>query len=144
MEKNILRQYDSIRNEIEETKRRIQSAEDRLRRIEESSNVKDTVSGGMGGTQHFVIEGFPSRDYTSRKNILMARKEMMAKLLEDSLIIQAKAESYIMNITESEPRRIASFRYIDNLPWRKVAESMGEGYTDDACRKTLDRYLQKN
>ena len=42
MEKNILRQYDSIKKEIGETNRRIQSAKDKLRRIEESESVVDS------------------------------------------------------------------------------------------------------
>lgn len=144
MEKNILRQLDSIRKEIIETNRRIQSATDKMRRLEEGDIVSDTVTGGAGGTQHFKIQGFPSREYSKQKNMLLARRIRLSTLKEELLGIQEKAELYITTMTDSECRRIASFRYIDNLKWKKVAENMGEGYTEDACRMLLDRYLKKN
>ncbi|MDD6742219.1 MAG: hypothetical protein PUE22_01740 [Roseburia porci] len=144
MEKNILRQYDSIKKEIGETNRRIQSAKDKLRRIEESESVVDSVSGGYGGTQHFKVEGFPCREYSKQKNILIARTAQLEELQLQLINTQAAVETYIYSIPDSECRRIASFRYIDNLSWRRTAEQMGPGYTEDACRKALDRYIQKN
>lgn len=53
------------------------------------------------------------------------------------------AEIYIFSIDDSECRRIAAFRYIDKLSWKKVAEQMGSGHTEDSCRKTLERYMKK-
>lgn len=143
MEKNILRQYDSIRKEIAETNRRIQSATDKLKRIQASDNVIDTVSGGEGGIQHYKIEGFPEKEYSMQKTLLIARRARLGWLKEELMGVQEKVEIYITTMTDSECRRIASFRYIDNLPWKKVAEQMGQGYTDDGCRKALDRYLEK-
>ena len=43
MEKNILRQYDSILKEITDTNRRIQSAKDKLKRMEDEGVVVDSV-----------------------------------------------------------------------------------------------------
>lgn len=144
MEKNILKQYDSIRKEIGETNRRIQSAKDKLRRIEESESVVDSVSGGYGGTQHFKVEGFPCREYTKQKSILIARTAQLEELKQKLIDTQAAVETYIYSIPDSECRRIASFRYVDNLSWKRTAERMGAGYTDDACRMMLDRYVKKN
>ena len=144
MEKNILRQYDSIKKEIGETNRRIQSAKDKLRRLEESDTVIDTVAGGMGGIQHYVVEGFPSREYTKQRTLLVTRTARLEDLLQQLEDTQAAVETYIYSIPDSECRRIASFRYVDNLSWKRTAEQMGPGYTEDACRKALDRYIQKN
>lgn len=144
MKKNILRQYDSIKKEIVETARRIQSATDKLKQIEKSENVIDSVSGGMGGTQHYKVEGFPSREYTATKSLLLARKARLGILKEELLGMQEKAELYIITMTDSEARRIASFRYIDNLTWKNVAKAMGPGYTEDGVRVLLDRYLKKS
>ena len=143
MEKNILKQYDSIRKEIAENRRRIQSAKDKLRQLE-SENVIDTVSGGAGGLQHYKVEGFPSRDYTQQRTLLVTRTARLEDLLQQLEETQAAVEMYIYSIPDSECRRIASFRYIDNMSWKQTARHMGDGYTEDACRMMLDRYVKKN
>mgnify|MGYP004523820731 CR=1 FL=1 len=144
MEKNILRQYDSILKEITDTNRRIQSAKDKLKRMEDEGAVVDSVSGGFGGTQHFKIEGMPTTEYSKQKSILLARKMRLETLQQKLLDMKNDVEMYIYGITDSECRRAAAFRYIDNMGWKKVAEHMGEGYTENGCRMMVDRYLKKN
>ncbi len=144
MEKNILRQYDSILKEITDTNRRIQSAKDKLKRMEDEGIVIDSVSGGFGGTQHFKIEGMPTTEYGKQKTILLARKMRMETLQQKLIDMKNDVEMYIYGMTDSECRRAAAFRYIDNLSWKKVAEHMGEGYTESGCRMLVDRYVKKN
>ena len=56
LEKNILKQYDSVLKETDETNRRIQEIQNKIDRMEKEGTVTDSVSGGYGGTQHFKIE----------------------------------------------------------------------------------------
>ena len=46
-------------------------------------------------------------------------------------------------IEDSEIRRIARFRYIDDLKWKEVAVRMGKGYSEDFCRQKMNDYLKK-
>lgn len=143
MEKNILKQYDSVLKEIVETDRRIRETQAKIERMEKEGTVTDSVSGGYGGTQHFKIEGLPTTEYNRQKSLLLARKlklENLKKRLED---MTETVETYIFGMDDSECRRIAAFRYIDKLSWKEVAEQMGSGHTEDSCRKTLERYMKK-
>ena len=120
MEKNILRQYDSILKEITDTNRRIQSAKDKLKRMEDEGVVVDSVYGGFGGTQHFKIEGMPTTEYSKQKSILLARKMRLETLQKKLLDMKNDVEIYIYEMTDSECRRAAAFRYIDNMGWKRL------------------------
>ena len=53
-------------------------------------------------------------------------------------------ETYVFNMDDSECRRAATFKYIDKMSWKKVAEQMGKGYTADGCRMMVERYIKKH
>lgn len=87
MEKNILKQYDSVLKEIVETDRRIRETQAKIERMEKAGTVTDSVSGGYGGIQHFKIEGLPTTEYNRQKSLLLARKlklENLRKKLESA------------------------------------------------------------
>ena len=144
MEKNILKQYDSVLKEITETDRRILETQAKIERMEKAGTVTDSVSGGYGGIQHFKIEGLPTTEYNRQKSLLLARKlklENLRKKLEN--MIDA-VETYIFSMDDSECRRAATFKYIDKMSWKETAEQMGNGYTADGCRMMLERYIKKH
>lgn len=143
LEKNILKQYDSVLKEITETDRRILKTQAKIERMEKDGTVTDSVSGGYGGTQHFKIEGLPTTEYNRQKSLLLARKLKLENLRKKLQNMTEAVETYIFSMKDSECRRIAAFRYIDELSWKKVAEQMGSGHTEDSCRKTLERYMKK-
>lgn len=143
MEKNIMKQYDSVLKEIVETDRRIRETQAKIERMEKAGTVTDSVSGGYGGIQHFKIEGLPTTEYNRQKSLLLARKLKLENLRKKLEKMIDAVETYIFSMDDSECRRIASYRYIDKLSWKKVAEQMGSGHTEDSCRKTLERYMKK-
>ena len=143
LEKNILKQYDSVLKEITETDRRILKTQAKIERMEKDGTVTDSVSGGYGGTQHFKIEGLPTTEYNRQKSLLLARKLKLENLRKKLQNMTEAVETYIFSMKDSECRSIAAFRYIDKLSWKKVAEQMGSGHTEDSCRKTLERYMKK-
>lgn len=144
LEKNILKQYDSVLKEIGETGRRIRETQAKIDRMEKDGTVTDSVSGGYGGTQHFKIEGLPTTEYNRQKSLLLARKlklENLRKKLENMIDV---VETYIFSMDDSECRRAATFKYIDKMSWKKTAEQMGSGYTESGCRMMIERYIKKH
>ena len=85
LEKSVLIQYCDMQAEIKELRRLIKMTEERLEKIEKEGAVSDVVSGGMGGIQHFTVEGFPVLGYTKAKNLLISRKQRL-KLKEEELL----------------------------------------------------------
>ena len=79
MDKEILIQYCDMKEEIKDLRRRIHELEKQIDKIKEEGAVKDTVSGGMGGTQHFVVEGFPVPEYSRKMMLLRTRKAMLVE-----------------------------------------------------------------
>lgn len=139
-----LKEYEAMLIEKADIERRVKDLEQQLAEYTNDTRVQDSVSGGFGGTQHFTIQGFPYREYTRKKSLLMERKIRMENLnrkLEESI---SDVEEYINNIDSSTIRCILRYKYIDNLTWKAVARKMGGGYTEESIRKKCDRYLKSN
>ena len=144
LEKNILKQYDSVLKETDETNRRIQEIQNKIDRMEKEGTVTDSVSGGYGGTQHFKIEGLPTKEYNKQKSLLLARQLRLENLKKKLKNMIEGVETYVFNMDDSECRRAATFKYIDKMSWKEVAEQMGKGYTADGCRMMVERYIKKH
>ena len=146
--KNILIQYSDMKEEIKDLHRRIEQLERELYKMEEEGTVKDTVTGGLGGTQHFVVEGLPALALRRKALQIKARKEKAAKMEGELLELVCQVEDYINSITSSELRIIFRLYYIDELTWPKVALTMNRMfpkriYTEESCRKKHSRFLEK-
>lgn len=143
MNKTVLEQYINLQKEIKEISARIARLEQKLKRINEEGNVRYAVKGGDGGQQTFHIEGFPVAEedetkYLLRKNIRLL-EERKARAAEQVI----EVEKYISSIDDSRMRRMVTLRYIDDLPWWKVANRMGRGHTEDSCKKQMERFLKE-
>lgn len=98
------------------------------------------------------ISGMP---YTQTFNISNPTEDKAIKLAEATKIIDGKIaeiqyaimkiEMFIASIQgDSDIRRIINYRCVQALSWKAVSDNMGEGYTEDACRKSYKRFLEKN
>ena len=67
LEKNILKQYDSVLKEIVETDRRIRETQAKIERMEKAGTVTDSVSGGYEGYSISKSRDFRQRSITDRK-----------------------------------------------------------------------------
>lgn len=146
--KNILIQYSDMKEEIKDLNRRIEKLKRELYKMEEEGTVKDTVTGGLGGIQHFVVEGMPAPAIRRKALQIKARKEKAAKMEGELLELVCQVEDYINSIERSEIRIMFRLYYIDGLTWTKVAMNMSRMfpkrfYTDESCRKKHDRFLEK-
>lgn len=151
MDKNILIQYCDMKEEIKDLRRRIHELEKQIDRVKEEGTVKDTVSGGMGGTQHFVVEGFPVPEYNRKTMLLRSRKAMLEEKEAELLELTNQVEEYIGSIEKSELRIMFRLYYIDGLTWIQVAHRMNQmfpkrrkAYTEDSCRMRNTRFFEEN
>ena len=65
--KEIMAQYNDIKEEIKELNKEIEKAEKSIEKLIEEGTVCDKVKGGIGGIQGFKIEGFPVVEYQRRR-----------------------------------------------------------------------------
>ena len=151
LEKSVLIQYCDMQAEIKELRRLIKMTEERLEKIEKEGAVSDVVSGGMGGIQHFTVEGFPIPGYTKAKNLLISRKQRLKMKEEELLELTNQAEEYIESIEKSELRIMFRLYYIEGLTWTQVAYRMNDlfpkrkvTYTEENCRKRNFRFFEEN
>ena len=150
MDKEILIQYCDMKEEIKDIRKRIANLEKQIERIEKEGTVKDTVSGGMGGIQHYIVEGFPVPEYNRKMMLLRSRKAMLEEKEAELLELTNQAEEYIASIEKSELRIMFRLYYIDGLTWIQVAHRMNRmfpnrrvAYTDASCKKRNERYFKK-
>lgn len=141
--KNILIQYSDIQKEIKEVRERIAQTEKQIQKIEKEGAVIDTVSGGMGGIQHFKIEGFPYPEYSRKKTLLYSRKATLTSLESELIEIINQIEEFIASVDDSRMRRIINLRFIENLSWNKVADKIGGGNTEDSIKKAFYRFMEQ-
>lgn len=99
-----------------------------------SSPVENTVE------QIMKLEDALRRKHDAMVNLkaLISTRQTLIVLERDRL------ERYISAIDDSIMRQIFTFRFIDGLPWIQVAANMGEGYTLEAVRKAVYRYIKKH
>lgn len=143
MTKNVLSQYDDLLREKREVEQRIQNIKAEIRKIEEEGEVTDMVAGGYGGIQHFTIRGFPVPEYKKKKALLRNREIILNALKSEIEETVNDVHLYIASIEDSHIRRIVTMRYIDGLSWRQIAKNIGGGNSEDAVRKTVERFLER-
>lgn len=142
--KDVLMQYVEMKEEIKDIEKSIEKLEKYREKIRKEGTVKDSVTGGYGGIQHFVVEGIPFPEYTKINRLLDGRERRLNERRIRLLELQNEVEEYIDSIDDSRIRRLITLRFIDDLSWIKVACRMGKNHTADGCRMALERFLAKN
>ena len=149
MDKNVLIQYCDMKEEIKDLRRRIAETEKQIWKIAEEGTVKDTVSGGMGGIQHFVVEGMPVPELSRKRLLLNKRKAILLEKENELLKLTMQVDEYIETIEKSELRIIFRLYFLDGLSYPKVADHMNQmfpkrciKYTDENIRKKIQRYFE--
>lgn len=134
MKKEDLKQYRSLKIEIEDLEIRIEKIQDTIH-----CEVMDKVKGSMACYPYiqrsFTIVGYGESEEQHKKKLklkeilLKKRKELGTKLLE--------AEEYIQSIPDSEIRTIYRMYYLDGMSQEAIAERIG--YTQRAISKKLKK-----
>lgn len=147
MDKGILKQLISLRNEIQDEEERIQDLENEIECMNPvKREVTDVVTKGKRGKKPLGIctirgneDNTPINKKRNQLRERKAKKELHVTQL-DNLVIDA--EEYIYSMEESELRRILMFFCIDRKSWQEVANAMGEGYTAEACKQKFSRFMR--
>lgn len=144
IEKNVLEQYTSIKKEIADLERMIAESNSKIKKFEKQV-VSDTVTGTRPDLTigPIKITGIAQQQIDRENELNRNRIQKMKRFKKKLEKLVAEVEEYIQKIPDSEVRRIARMRYIENLSWRRVAVHMGKGYTEDSCRIKMDRFLGK-
>lgn len=157
LDKRILTQYLSekeeiieLRSKIDYLSNKIPKLENRIAEIEAGHTVKDKVRGGEGGLQSFVIEGVPYDEYNDRKaelefkkKILRQRQELLHTQEMDLILRTKEVEQFISGIDDSFTRRIITLRILNGLKWTEIAERIGGGNTESCVKMIYQRFLDK-
>ena len=76
--KDLLKQYNDLVKEKQEIQAAIDKIQRELDKMEaEGYTEKDSVTGGNGGKQHFVVEGFPYPAYSQKRTLLLVRQKII-------------------------------------------------------------------
>ena len=144
IDKNVLEQYTSIKKEIADLERMIAESNSKIKKFEKQV-VSDTVTGTRPDLTigPIKITGIAQQQIDRENELNRNRIQKMKRFKKKLEKLVAEVEEYIQKIPDSEVRRIARMRYIENLSWRRVAVHMGKGYTEDSCRIKMDRFLEK-
>ncbi|MBU5331427.1 hypothetical protein KQI61_04395 [Anaerocolumna aminovalerica] len=140
--KEILIQYAELREEVKDHRRKIDSLEAQIKRMEEEGAVIDCVKGGSGGRENFKVRGFPYPQYSRKKTLYYSRKAMLETLEFDCLELINLAEEFISKVDDARMRRLLNYRFIEDLTWIQVAHRMGRNHTAESCRKAVERFFE--
>ena len=125
-----LSQLYYLNREIEMDKRRLQELERET--IPAQSTERKKIDRGRAD-----VVGLQAAEIADLRGIIEAKHQQC-------LYERSRLERYISGIDDSLLRQIFTYRFINGLPWRQVAACVGGGNTDDACRKAVRRYLERN
>lgn len=140
--KELLSQYISLLKERDEVSASIKRLEKQIAKMEGDGTVIDSVKGGYGGIQRFVIEGFPNDEYMYRRSLLRTRKEHLEHLERQILEKVNVVEEFIRGIDDSRVRLIVRMRYVEGKTWDDVSARMGY-VTRAGAKLVFDRFFEK-
>ncbi len=143
LSKETIVQYAEIREEVKDIRRKIESLESQISRMEEEGAVTDSVKGGAGGIQNFKVTGFPYPQYSRKKTLLYSRKATLETLELDLLEAINMAEEYINSLDDPRIRRLLNLRFIEDMTYIQVARRMGRRATADSVRMEINRFFEK-
>lgn len=144
VQKNILEQYSALKLEIKDLERRIKDHEKHIKLFEQEV-VCDVVKGSRADLSYgsIKVEGIATPEIDWHWNLIHERTAQLQSFKKRLEEMKVDIESFIESINDSETRRIARFRFLDDYSWVKVARLMGYGWTDDSCRQRCNRFLKR-
>lgn len=141
-----LEQYTDVQSEQKDVLMRIQKLRSDIQNMEEiSPEIADSVTCGKKGgraLQIIRVSGFPEQEYQTKKEKL---KKLMIKmeLINNQLLeLLTEVEEYVETVKDSRMRRILRYRYMDNMPWKKIARILGGKSTADSIRMEHNRFFE--
>ena len=110
-----LRQYSSMRAEIQRLSRRLEAL--RLELAQENN--------------------------TETAKAISSLYIQIDKLHREQLAKELKLTKFIETIQDAQIRVSIQMHYIDGATWNEVADALGGNNTEDSCKKYVSRYFKK-
>ena len=110
----------------------------RLRELQERALPGSPAAGGCTGSPAANDRvGLCAAELADLESVI--REKLRLALAE-----RCRLERYIASVDDSLLRQVFTLRFVSGLSWRQVAAGVGGGNTEDACRKAVRRYLERN
>ena len=117
-------------------KREIRDDEKRLMELEAAATgITQNISGMPGGGRKSDKTAI-AVEIADLKNIIRNKKEMCISYYNQIM-------RYVAGIDDSLIRQIITYRHIDMMKWRDIAQKIGGGNSEDSLRMAYKRYLEK-
>ena len=138
MDKTILQDYIDACELVIETEKDIHRLNQKKKTIIQT-NVKGSMPEFPYVEQHFKIQGttFTVKD----DNALRYEEKLLEQRKANAEQIKLQVEEWMLTLP-SRMQRIVKYRYLEGLPWEKVAVKMGRKATADSVRMELERFLR--
>lgn len=138
MDKTILQDYVDACELIKETERDIHRLNQKKKTIIQT-NVKGSMHEFPYVEQHFKIQGttFTIKD----DNALRYEERLLEQRKANAEQIKMQVEEWMLTLP-SRMQRIVKYRYLEGLPWEKVAVKMGRKATADSVRMEMKNFLK--
>lgn len=114
--KELLKQYNSILEEIKELNREIERLEKKEIR-HEIDKVKGSNAEFPYQPRSFTIEGYNIMEEEQNLKRILTKKNILYKRKTKCEDLKLQIEEFINTIPDSLTRRVFRYRYIDGLEW---------------------------
>lgn len=138
--KHLLIQYIDMKVEIKETIQRIKDINEELDSLN-TQHMINVTKGGSAGKQIYHIDGYPADAEDEKRYRLSKYKRILTQREADISDKLLEVEEYLNSMDDTRMRRLLTKRFIEGKKWYQVAEEMGTIYTEESCRKQVERFL---
>ena len=117
-------------------KREIRDDEQRLARLKDASTRITQNMTGMPGSGRKSDKTAIGAEIADLEKIIESKKQMC-------IAYYNQLTRYIVKLDDSFIRQIITYRNIDMMKWRDIAQKIGGGNSEDGIRMAYKRYLEK-
>lgn len=117
--------------------REIANDEQRLLELESAATNTTANMNGMPGGGKISDKTAIAAEMADLRDIIDAKKSMCIAHYNQIM-------RYVAGIDDSFIRQIITYRHIDMMKWRDIAQKIGGGNSEDGIRKAYARFLDKN
>lgn len=145
--KESLSQYIILKREIKYLSERIDKLRNEQSKHEENKE-HDMVRAShkyFPYTEHGVqIEGLTSNTEKMLNATIKCEIRTLERRYDELLQAINEIIEFIDEIPDSYVRMIVTYRFVEGMSWRKIADIIGGGNTEDSIRKTFNRFIEKS
>lgn len=117
-------------------KREIRSDEQRLLELEAAATSITQNISGMPGSGRKSDKTAIGAEIADLKRIISSKNEMC-------IAHYNRIMRYVASIDDSLIRQVITYRHVDMMKWRDIAQKIGGGNSEDGIRMAYKRYLEK-